>query len=65
MRSLGIRCKSCGHEFGTGILYGVYGRPVLGAATWPCPSCGAARRYRTEDYVVLGSSAPARGAQVR
>lgn len=50
MRALGVRCKACGHLFGTGILYGVYGRPRVGAATFPCPACRATSLYSADDY---------------
>lgn len=53
MRALGVKCKACGHLFGTGILYGVYGRPVVGAASLPCPACHATTLYGRDDYRAL------------
>ncbi len=55
MKSLGLKCKECGQLFATGIMMGVYGRPVMGTAHFACPSCRKPAQYANNDYVRLVS----------
>lgn len=50
MGMLYVACKTCEHEFPTGISVGFAGRPVLGMHEYTCPECGADHAYEGEDY---------------
>lgn len=53
MESLGVRCKTCGEPFKTGVVVGACGFPRLGAVERRCPSCRSVASYDSDDWILL------------